>query len=159
MDPISFACAQASGELAQQAVDFAKFFFPQVDQFIVKMNGFQGLDKHGCAAAAGTVNHAVHLAFPPRDHRHHKTIVTNGDEIFLQRAVLVMRPQEPRKRFFNQPSLLFGFPAQAAQSDTGVVGQRAVGKNLAAQLLCDFAEVGEGFAIGCETRVLVANAS
>ncbi len=54
--------------------------------------------------------------------------------------------------------MLFGFAAESAQSDTGVIGQRAIGKNFAAQLLCDFAEVGKGFAVGCQTRVLIANA-
>ncbi len=88
--------AEAAGEFTQQAVDLAKFFFFQMNQFIVEVNGFQRLDKHGGSAAAGSVDDAVDLALSSGDNRHNKAIVANGDEIFLQRAVFVMRAEETR---------------------------------------------------------------
>ena len=90
------------------------------------------------------------LAFAAGDDGDDETIVANGDEIFLQRAVFVMGSEETFEGFLNQVALLFAFAAEAAEGDAGIVGQRAVGRILPRRSLDDFAEVGDADA--CAAR-------
>ncbi len=139
--------AQARGELAQDAVDFASFFLGEAHQFVVELDGFERLDEKGVAAAAGSVNHAIDAALAAGDYGHHEAVVADGDEVFLQRAVRMMRAQEAFERMLDCLALLFDVAAQAAQRDAGVIGQHAAGKNLAAQLLRQLAQIGDGGAV------------
>ena len=83
-------------------------------------------------AAAGAVNHALHATFAAGDDRHHESIVADGDELFLQCAIRLMRAQETLQRFFDQAALPLHIAAQPTQCNARVIGQRPVGKNLAA---------------------------
>src|SRR5947209_11471103 len=110
--------AQQIRELAQNAVHFPELFFAQADQFVIEIDGFERLHKQRVPAAAGAVNDPVRLALLARHHRHHETIVADRDEVFLQRAVLAMRPQEAFKRDLNLLLLLLDIPAQTVERDT-----------------------------------------
>ena len=113
---------------------FALLFFAQAHQFIVQIDGFQRLDKQRVPAAARAMNHAVNLALLPGHDRHHEAIVPQRDEFLLQRAVVAMRPQESLERGLNLPLLAFDVAAQPMQRHTGIVGDRAIRKNLAAHI-------------------------
>ena len=106
--------AQPRRELAQNAMHLAQLFFAQPDQFVVEVDGFERLDEQRVAAAAGAVNHAIHAPLAARDHGHHEAVVADGDEIFLQRAVFVMRAQEALERFLDQMALLLAHRAAGA---------------------------------------------
>ncbi len=114
--------AQTGGEFAQDAVDFAGFFFGEADEFVVEFDGFQGLDEEGVAAAAGSVNHAVDAAFAAGDYGDYEAVVADGYEIFLQGAVGLMRAQEAFERMLDGLALLFDVAAEAAQGYAGVIG-------------------------------------
>ena len=55
--------AEARGHLQQDAVNLALLVFQQADEFVVLLDGFEGLDEDGLAAGAGAVNDALHAAF------------------------------------------------------------------------------------------------
>ena len=114
--------AEARGEFAQDAMDFAGFFFGEADEFVVEVDGFHRLDEEGVAAAAGSVDDSVDAAFAAGDNRDYKTVVADGDEIFLQRAVGLMGAQEAFERVLDGLALLLDLAAEAAEGDTGVVG-------------------------------------
>ena len=42
------------------------------------------------SGAARSVDHTLHLALLPRDHRHHEPVVANRDELFLQGSIVVI---------------------------------------------------------------------
>ena len=144
------------GEFAQQPVHLAQFFFVQADQLVVELDGLQRLDEHRGSGAARPVNHAVHAPLAAGHDRHHEPVIANGDEIFLQRSVFVMRAQEARQRFLDLPALPFAVAAQARQHDTRIVRQRAVGKNLAAKIAGQLAQIGDRRGVRRQPRITLA---
>src|ERR1700693_4923843 len=86
--------AQQFRQLAQDAKCLALFLLAQPAQLVIQVDGIERFHKQSVPAAAGAVNHAVHLALLARHHRHHKAIVAERDEILLQCAIVVMRAQK-----------------------------------------------------------------
>ncbi len=87
--------AQPFGELAQNAVDLSPFLFLQPHQFVIQVDGFHRLDKQCMAAGRGRVNHALNAPALSGDDRHHETLVADGDELFLQRALFTVHAKKP----------------------------------------------------------------
>src|SRR6202035_4351887 len=126
--------AQKLRQFAQDAQDLVLLFFAQANQLIVQVDGLERLDEERVSAAAGAVDDAVNLALLARDYRHHETIVAKRDELFLQCSVVVMSAQKSFERNLDLALLLVDIAAQALQRHAGIVGQRRVGKDLAAEV-------------------------
>ena len=77
------------------------------------------------------MNHAVDLAPLPGNYRDHEALVTDGDEFFLQHALFMVRAQKALERLLYGLLLPLDVAPQAAQRDAGVIGNRAVGPDLA----------------------------
>src|SRR5512143_880613 len=107
--------AQTGGELAQDAVDFAGLFLSEANQFVVEFDGFERLDEKRMAAAAGSVNHAIHAPLAAGDDGNHEAVIADGDEIFLERAVRMMRAQKAFERMLDSLALLFDVTPQPSQ--------------------------------------------
>src|SRR5689334_16390404 len=99
------AFAEARCELAQQPVDLPQFLFAQTDQLVIELNGLQRLYEHGVAAAARSMDYSVDAALASGDDRNHEAIVADGHEIFLKRAVFLVRAQEALERGLDQVTL------------------------------------------------------
>ena len=112
--------AQAGGEFAQQAMNFAQLFFVQVDQLIVEIDGFNGLNEESAAAATGAVDDAFDTALASGDDGNNETVVADGDKILLH--IVVMGAQEAFEGFLDQMALLLALAAQAGEGDAGMVG-------------------------------------
>ncbi len=136
--------AHAVGHFEQDAVDFARFFFRQLRQLVVEVDGFERLDEQRVAAGADAVDDAVELAPLPGDHRHHEALVADGDEFFLEHAFLAVRAKKPLERFLNGFLLALHVAAHAGQRDTGVVRDAAIGQNFAFQILQQQAKIADG---------------
>ena len=102
------------------------------------------------------MNHAIHAPLAAGHDRHHEPVIANGDEIFLQRSVFVMRAQEARQRFFDLPALPFAVAAQTRQHDTGIVRQRAVGQNLAAKIAGQLMQIRDRRRVRRQPRITLA---
>src|SRR5579872_4299855 len=139
--------AQAGGELAQDPMHLARLLFREAHQFIVEFDGFKRLDEKRVAAAAGPVNHSLYPPLAARDYGNDEAIIANRDEVFLQRAVRMMRAEEAFERALDSLALLFNLAPQPSESDTRMIRQYAAGKNLAAQLLRQFAKIGDRRAV------------
>ncbi len=63
-----------------------------------------------------------------------------------------MRLEEPFERFLNGFLLAFHIAAQAGQRHAGMVGDRAVGQDLALQIVQQAAEVADGLGAAAEAR-------
>jgi hypothetical protein len=148
--------AQPGGELAQDAVDFARLLFSKAHQLVVELNGFERFDEKRVAAAAGPVNHAINAPLAAGDNGNHEAVIADGYEVFLQRAVRMMRAQKALERMLDSLALLFDVTPQPPQRDTCVIRQNAAGKNLAAQFLRQFAQIGDRAAVRRQTRESLA---
>src|SRR5665213_1971310 len=90
--------AQAAGEFAQDTVDFARFFLREADQLVIEFDGLDRLDEKCVTTAAGPVNHAIDAPLTARYDGNDEAVIADGDEIFLQRAVRMMRAQKAFER-------------------------------------------------------------
>ena len=99
--------AQAGRELAQDAMHLARLFFGEAHQFVVEFDGFKRLDEQRVAAAAGPVNNAIDAPLAARDYGNYEAVIADSDEVFLQRAVRMMRAQKTFQRMLNSLALLF----------------------------------------------------
>src|ERR1051326_649160 len=146
------AGSQVLRELAQDAVHFALLFFAETYQLVVQVDGFERLDEQRVSGSTGPMNDAGDLALLPRHHRHNEAIVSNGDEIFLQRAVLAVGAHETFERDLHLLLLLLDVAAHLVQHHTGVVRNGAVRKNLAAQLAKQWPQIGDVAGHGGDAR-------
>ena len=144
--------AQAAGDLEQDAAHLARFFFRQAHQLVIQVDGFERLDEQRVAAGARAVDHAVQLAALAGDHRHHEALVADGDELFLQNALLAVGAQEALERFLDGLLLPLDIAAQAGQRDAGVVGDAAVGQDLALELFQQRAKIADGLRAPAQPR-------
>ena len=133
-------------------MDLARLLFGEADELIVEVDGFERLDEERMAAGAGPVNDAIELAALSGDDRDHEALVADGDELFLEHAFLAVRAQEALERVLNRLLLPLDVAAQAVERDAGVVGDRAVGEDLAVELLEQRAEIADGRGAGAEQR-------
>ena len=135
--------AQAVRHFEQDAVDFASLLFGEAHQLVIQVDGFERLDEERVAAGAGAVDDAVELAALPGDDRHHEALVADRDELLLQDAFLPVGAQETLERILNGLLLPLDIAAQAVERDAGVVGDGAVGQDLAVEILQQRAEVAD----------------
>ena len=131
--------------LAQNPMHLARLFLGEAHQLVVQLDGFQRLEEQRVAGAAGAVDHALDAALLAGNQRHHEAVITNSDVVFLEHAVLPVYAQEALERFLDGLLLALQIAAQPAERDAGMIGNRAVGKDLAGQVrqqAAKFAESG-----------------
>ncbi len=133
-------------------MDFAHLLFGEAHQFVVEVDGFERFDEQRVAAGTGAVDHAIQLAALPGDHRHHEALVADGDELLLQHAFFAVRAQEALERILNGLLLPLDVAAQAGQRHAGVIGDAAIGQDLAVQILQQAAEIADGLRAAAEPR-------
>ena len=63
-------------------------FVEQAHQFVVLLDGFEGLDEDGLSAGAGAVDHALDAAFLLDFDGDHETLAADGDQFVLGGAAV-----------------------------------------------------------------------
>ena len=126
--------AQPRCHLQQNAMDLGLLVFQQPHQIVVLLDGLQRLDEYGLSAGRSAVRHALHPAALLHLHRNHEAFATNGDQLFLHRAVLGKPPQIGAQRLLDGALLLLHFAANARQLRRSFVVERAVGQDLVAEV-------------------------
>ena len=133
--------AQARRHLQQNAMDLGLLVVEQPHQFVVLLDRLQRLDEHGLPARRSAMRHALHPPAVFHFHRNHKAFAANGDQFFLHRAAVGKPPQIRAQRLLDASLLLFDFAANARQLRRGAVVQRAIGKDLVAEVTQQGCEV------------------
>ena len=117
----------------QNPVDLALLFVEQSLQLVVLLDGFERFHEYSLPGRGGPVNDAGNLAAKLRLHRNHEALAAHGDQIFLGGAFRRQRAQRFAQALLNDAMLALQRPPDAAQFVRGVVGERAIGLDLAAQ--------------------------
>src|SRR5208282_2439368 len=125
----------------QDAVNLGLFFIQQAHQFVVLLDGFERLDKHGLSAGTGTVNHALHSAFLFDFYRDYEALAADGDQFVLHGAAFGEFPQVAAQRVLDLPLLLLDLAANAAQFGRSAIVERAVGQNFVAERAQERSEI------------------
>src|SRR6266853_4085325 len=134
--------AQALGHLLQDAPDFGLLFFQQTDEIVVLLNGFQRLDKHGLAAGAGAVHHAINTLTLLGFYGDDEALTADGDQLVLDGAAFGEPAQVAAQRFLYDALLLFHLAADARELSGGAVVKRAIRLDLVAEVAQQQGEVG-----------------
>ena len=111
-------------------MDLGLFFIQQANEFVVLLDGFEGLDKDGLSAGTGAVDDALDAAFLLDFHRDHETLAADGDQFILHGATFGEFAKVAAQRFLDLPFLLLDLAANAAQFGRSAIVERAVGQNL-----------------------------
>lgn len=95
-------------------MDFGLLFIEETDQVIVLLDGFDGLDKDGLPARAGTVHHPRNSALLLDLHGDDEALAANSDEFVLQGAALGEPAQVAAQGILNGSFLLVDVAADAS---------------------------------------------
>ena len=123
--------ADQSGERDEDAMDFGLFVFEEADEFVVLLDGFEGLDVYGLAGGAGAVNDAADTALEFAADGDDEAVAANGDEVFLRGAFGGELAERGAKGFFDWALLALLITANAVELGRGVVGEGAIGLDFA----------------------------
>ena len=121
--------AHLTGERDKDAMDLGLFLFEEADEFVVLLDGFEGLDVDGLAGRADAVNYAGDAALEFAANGDDEAVAANGDEVFLRGAVAGELAECGAEALFNLTLLPFLLTTNAAEFRRGVVGECAVGLN------------------------------
>ena len=91
-----------SGERDEDAMDFGLLVFDEADEFVVLLDGFEGLDVDGLAGGTGAVNDAGDTALEFAADGNDEAVAANGDEVFLRGAFGGELAQRGAKGFFDE---------------------------------------------------------
>ena len=106
-------------------------FLDEPHQLIVLLNGFERLHIDSLARGTRAVNHACDAPLKLRAHRNHEALTANGNDVVLRRVFRGELAQRRAQAFLDKFLLALLLAADAIQLGRGVVGERAVGLNLA----------------------------
>ncbi|HRJ21321.1 MAG TPA: hypothetical protein PLF84_19910, partial [Bryobacteraceae bacterium] len=142
--------AEACGQFGEDAMDFAEFFIGEADEVVVEFDGFEGFDEEGLSRPAGGMDDARGFLLGGRDDGDDEAVVADGDELFLEEAVVAVEFKEAVEGFVDGAFLAFEVPADAGEGDGGVVVEGAVGEDLAGDGAEGGAEVADLLGVGGE---------
>ena len=126
-------------------MDFGLFFFQEPDEFIVLLDGFEGLDIDRLTGGTGAVDDAGDAALELAAHRDDEAVAADGDEVFLRGAFAGELAERGAEGIFDDALLAFLLAADAAEFGRGVVGKGAVGEDLALDVFRERAQAdGQG---------------
>ena len=120
-----------AGEGDEDAVDFSLFFFEEANEFVILLDGFEGLDVDGLSGRTGAVHDAGDAALEFAADGDDEAVTADGDEVFLRGAFAGELAQCGAEGFFDGALLAFLLAADAVELGRGVVGQGAVGLDFA----------------------------
>ena len=123
--------AEAGGQFGEDAMDFAEFFIGEADKVVVEFDGFEGFDEEGLSRPAGGMDDARGFLFGGGDDGDDEAVVADGDELFLEEAVVAVEFKEAVEGFVDGAFLAFEVAADAGEGDGGVVVEGAVGEDFA----------------------------
>jgi hypothetical protein len=146
--------AKAGGDFGEDAMDFAEFFAGEADEVVVEFDGFEGFDEEGLAGPAGGVDDAGGFLLGGGDDGDDEAVVADGDELFLEEAVVAVEFEEAVEGLVDGAFLAFEVAADAGEGDGGVVVEGAVGEDFAGDDAEGGAEVTDLLGIGGEEGVL-----
>jgi len=133
--------AERAGEGDEDAADLALLFVEEALQFIVLLDGFERFHKNRLAGGGRSVDDAgdaaTELGFDGDD----EALAANGDELVLGGTFGRERAEGLAQALFNGAMLALHRAADAAELVAGVVGERAVGEDFAAEGLQQRGEV------------------
>jgi len=138
------ALAYVVGHFQEDAVNLGLLLVEQADQFVVLLDGFEGLDEDGLAAGARAVDYALNAALLFDFDGDYETLATDGDQFVLHCAVLGKLAQITSQRFLNLALLFFDFAADAGEFGRGAIFEGAVGLELVAESAEEAGEVYDG---------------
>ena len=118
-------------ERDKNAVNFFLLLFDQPHQLVVLLDGLERFHIHRLPRRAGPVNHAGHAPLQLRAHGDHETFAANRNQVFLRGAFARQLAQCRAQALLNQSLLALLLATNAVQLRRGIVGERAVGLNLA----------------------------
>jgi len=120
-----------AGESDKDAVDLGLLFFEQPNQFVVLLDGFKRFNVDGLSGRAGAVNHAGDLALLLGFDGDDKAVPADGDEVVLRLVVGREAAQGRAQAFFDHALLALLLVADAGEFGARVIGECAVGEQLA----------------------------
>ena len=124
-------------------MNFGQLFFEQADQFVVLLDGFEGLDENGLAAGAGAVHDALHAALLFDFDGDDEAFAADGDEFVLHGAAFGEAAQISAQGFLNRAALFFDLAANAREFGGSFVVERAIGLDLVAEGAQEIGEVDD----------------
>ncbi len=136
--------AEAGRHFEEDAMDFALLVFEEANEFVVLLDGFEGLDENGLTGGAGSVDDALNTALLLGFDGDDETVATDGDQLVLKRIALREAAEIAAKRVLDAAALLFNFAPDAAESRRGVVVEGAVGRELVGEVAQERREVFDG---------------
>ena len=127
------ACGQRTRQHDQDAMNLGLLFIEQTHELVVLLDGFKRLDEHGRAARRRAVNDTWNAALELRLDRDDEALAAHGDDVFLRAAFLAQAVGGLAQAGLDGAMLRFHGPTNALQLRAGLVGERAVRLDLAAQ--------------------------
>ena len=143
---------RAAGEFAQDAEDFARFFFVEADEFVVEVDGIERFEEESLAGGTGAVDDAGEFAALAGDDGDDEAVVADGDVFFLQHTFVAVGAEEAFERILNASFLLFDVAAEAVEMGAGAIEDGAVGRDLAVDFFEERAEIADIAGAGGQQR-------
>ena len=131
---IAAASAPARGSWRRGCDESRLLFIEQANQLVVLLDGLERLDEDGLPGGGGAVDDAGNLAFELGLDRDDEAVAADGDELVLGAAVVAQAAQRASQALLDGAVLAVDRAPDAAELRRGVIGERAVGLDLAAQL-------------------------
>ncbi len=133
--------AEAGGHFQQDAVDLALLVFEEADEFVVLLDGFQGLDEDGLAAGAGSVDDALDAALLLGFDGDDEAVAADGDQLVLQGVAFGETAEIAAQRLLDGAALLLDFATDGGQGGRGVVVEGSVGRELVGEVAQERGEI------------------
>ena len=105
--------ADLTSERDKDAMDFSLLLFDEANEFVVLLDGFEGLDVDRLPGRAGTVDDTGDAAFEFAANGDDESVTPDGDEVFLGCAVAGELAQRRAEGFFDLALLAFLLAADA----------------------------------------------
>ena len=136
--------AEAGGHFEEDAVDLALLVFEKADEFVVLLDGFEGLDEDGLAAGAGAVDDALDPALLLGFDGDDEAVATDGDQLILEGVAFGEAAEIAAQRILDGAALLFNLAADGGQGGRGIVVESSVGRELVGEVMQERSEILDG---------------
>ena len=130
------------GELGENAGDLGDFFFGELNEAIIQIDGFERLDENSLSRGAGSVDDARNGAAIAGANRNHEAIVAERDVVLA--GGLAAGAKDAFERLLDFVARLSDAGANATQLWRSIVADFTIGENSAADGGEEVAKIGEG---------------
>ena len=136
--------SDTASHFQEDAVNLGLLFVQQANQFIVLLDGLQGLDENRLPAGTGPVHHSLNAPPLLNLDRNHETLAADRYQLFLNGAALRETAQVIAQRILDGALLFLNVASNTRQFRGGAIVQRAVRQDLAAKEPQKLSEVDNG---------------